>query len=43
LDKRTFYKEASPLQNKKQNHEAGKEFMNTDDIGGHGLSSIVPP
>jgi len=38
--KEHFIKKLLPFKIKNKNHEAGKEFMNTDDIGGHGLSSI---
>lgn len=38
--KEHFIKNISPLKSKCVPHEAGKEFMKTDDIGGHGLESI---
>lgn len=38
--KEHFIKKLLPFKIKNKSHEAGKEFMNTDDIGGHGLSSI---
>ncbi|HHV29534.1 hypothetical protein [Acetivibrio mesophilus] len=38
--KEHFIKKLLPFKIKNKNHEAGKEFMNTDDIGGHGLSTI---
>jgi predicted nucleotide-binding protein (sugar kinase/HSP70/actin superfamily) len=33
-------KNALPLRSNAKPHEAGKEFMKTDDIGGHGLETI---
>ncbi|MFZ5986602.1 MAG: hypothetical protein ACOYWZ_05675 [Bacillota bacterium] len=38
--KEHFIKKLLPFKIKDKAHEAGKEFMKTDDIGGHGLSSI---
>lgn len=38
--KEHFIKKLIPFKIKNKDHEAGKEFMKTDDIGGHGLSSI---
>ena len=38
--KEHFIKKLLPFKIKNKDHEAGKEFMKTDDIGGHGLSSI---
>jgi predicted nucleotide-binding protein (sugar kinase/HSP70/actin superfamily) len=38
--KEHFIKKLFPFKIKNKDHEAGKEFMKTNDIGGHGLSSI---
>lgn len=38
--KEHFVKTILPLKIKNNPHEAGKEFMNTNDIGGHGLETI---
>ncbi|MFZ5969569.1 MAG: hypothetical protein ACOYVK_20610 [Bacillota bacterium] len=38
--KEHFIKNILPMKTKNTPHEAGKEFMKTDDIGGHGLESI---
>lgn len=38
--KEHFIKKLFPFKIKNKDHEAGKEFMRTDDIGGHGLSTI---
>ncbi|PAB56647.1 hypothetical protein [Anaeromicrobium sediminis] len=35
-----FIKNILPIKSKNMPHEAGKEFMRTDDIGGHGLETI---
>lgn len=35
-----FIKKILPIKSKNTPHEAGKEFMRTDDIGGHGLETI---
>lgn len=35
-----FVKKILPAKSKNTPHEAGKEFMRTDDIGGHGLETI---
>ncbi len=35
-----FIKKLIPIKSKNTPHEAGKEFMKTDDIGGHGLETI---
>ncbi|CUH97512.1 hypothetical protein P22_3643 [Propionispora sp. 2/2-37] len=35
-----FIKRNLPVKSKDTSHEAGKEFMKTDDIGGHGLETI---
>lgn len=35
-----FIKKTLPVKLKNKPHEAGKEFMKTDDIGGHGLETI---
>lgn len=35
-----FIKNILPVKSKNTPHEAGKEFMRTDDIGGHGLETI---
>jgi predicted nucleotide-binding protein (sugar kinase/HSP70/actin superfamily) len=35
-----FIKNILPGKSKNSSHEAGKEFMKTDDIGGHGLETI---
>lgn len=38
--KEHFIKNILPVKSKNTPHEAGKEFMKTDDIGGHGLETI---
>jgi predicted nucleotide-binding protein (sugar kinase/HSP70/actin superfamily) len=35
-----FIKNNLPFKTKNKNHEAGKEFIKTDDIGGHGIQTI---
>lgn len=35
-----FVKKMLPWKTKNKEHEAGKEFMKTDDIGGHGIHTI---
>ena len=35
-----FVKKMLPVRTKNRAHEAGKEFMRTDDVGGHGIHSI---
>ena len=35
-----FIKRNLPVKSKNTPHEAGKEYMRTDDIGGHGLETV---
>lgn len=35
-----FIKKMLPVKSKNKAHEAGKEYMRTDDIGGHGIHTI---
>lgn len=35
-----FIRNNLPFKTKNKNHEAGKEFIKTDDIGGHGIQTI---
>lgn len=35
-----FIKNNLPFKIRNKNHEAGKEFINTDDIGGHGIQTV---
>ena len=38
--KEHFIKNLFPFKREDKSHKAGREFMNTDDIGGHGLETI---